>query len=66
MKTFAQILKEKRKQLNLTQTDLAKLVGCNKCTISYWELGHSFPNILIASTVADVLNCTLDELVGRV
>ena len=66
MKTFAQILKEKRKRLDLTQKDLAKLVGCTYCTVSYWEVGRSFPNILIASTLADVLNCTLDELVGRV
>ena len=66
MKTLAQILKEKRKQLNLTQNDLAKLIGCNNCTVSYWEKGYTFPNILVASTLADVLNCTLDELVGRV
>jgi DNA-binding XRE family transcriptional regulator len=65
MKTLAEILKEKRKQLGLTQKDLAKLVNVDKCTVSNWEKGCTFPNILVACSIADVLNCTLDELIGR-
>lgn len=34
-----------RKSVNLTQEQVANIIGCEKGTISNWENGHSKPDI---------------------
>jgi len=36
-------LKRLRKRLNLTQRDLAEMLGCTWQTVSGWENGHTQP-----------------------
>lgn len=65
MKTFGKILKELRKNKGLTQKELAAALGVYKNTVGHWERGICFPDILSASDLADILDVSLDTLVGR-
>ena len=65
MKTFGQILRQKRKEKELAQWELAEEIGVNQRTVSTWEKGQRWPTLFTAMAIADVLGCTLDELVGR-
>lgn len=65
MKTFGEILKEKRTESGWTQQELADKIGVNFSTISLWERGLRIPNIYLACDLADVFGCSVDELCGR-
>ena len=47
-----------RKQKNLTQKQLAQLVGVSNKTVSKWECGHGLPDILTVEKLARVFNTT--------
>lgn len=65
LKTFGEILAQKREEKGWSQTMLAERVGvCNK-SICEWEKGNNSPNSIWLECLADVFECTLDELVGR-
>lgn len=51
-----------RKEKNLTQEQLAQMVGCKKSTISNWETGYSKPSLLDAKKVSDVLGKDINHL----
>ena len=65
MATFADRLKELRKSNNLTQEDLAKILGVGKTTISMYENGNSTPNDEIKIKIADYFNVSMDYLIGK-
>lgn len=58
-------LREIRKSRNMTQTQLGKEVGVSMRVVSGWERNETDISLIDAARVADVLECTLDELVGR-
>lgn len=62
---FSENLKLYRKQLNISQTNLAKLVGVSQQCISEWENGKIEPTLSFLCKLADVFDTTIDELVGR-
>lgn len=62
---IANKIKKLRQQHNLTQKQLAKLIGTNQNIISYWELGKFEPNIFNCILLADAFNVSLDELCCR-
>ena len=53
-----------RKQLGLSQGQLAKLVGVQQGTISMWESNTSPPTHKNLVRLTKILNCTFDELIG--
>ncbi|OJV65211.1 MAG: hypothetical protein BGO41_01225 [Clostridiales bacterium 38-18] len=61
---LARILTQKRKEKGLTQDDLASYVGVSKASVSKWETGQSFPDILLLPILATYFNITIDELIG--
>ncbi len=63
--TIGQAIKKARQKKGLTQEKLAALTGYRPSQISLWETGGMFPSIITCFTLADVLECTIDELVGR-
>lgn len=65
MKTFGEILKEKRKEKGYTQPKLAKKLGVSLQIIWCWENGKHFPNLMVAADIADLFGCTIDELLDR-
>ncbi len=58
-------IKVNRQQANLSQTELAKAIGVTHAAISYWENNINIPNIADCIKMADFLEISLDELVGR-
>lgn len=63
---FADRLKEKRLEANLTQAELAKITGITSRTIQHYELGSHPPrNVEIVTKLANALNTTVDYLLGK-
>lgn len=65
MKTFGQILRQKRRAKRLTQEELAEAIGTAQQVVSSWEKEQRWPTLFNAINTADALDCTIDELVGR-
>jgi len=55
-------IKEFRAKEDLTQADLAKLVGVRRETILYLEKGKYNPSLKLAHDIARALKTTIDEL----
>ena len=54
-----------RKQLHMTQGQLAEKLCGKKSLISNYENGYSTPDIVMLCKLADIFEISLDELVGR-
>lgn len=54
-----------RKKAGLTQKELAEKLGVDQSAVSFWETGKRAPRGAKLLRLADVLNCTIDELFGR-
>lgn len=54
-----------RKQVGLTQEELAARFGSRKTLISNYEIGRNTPDIETLWELADIFDITIDELVGR-
>ena len=61
-----EIIADRRKQLHISQDQLAEAVGLNRSTISRYESGiaKKIPHD-VAEAIATTLNCTVDYLMGR-
>ena len=55
-------IKEKRKQANITQSELAASIGVGQSAVAMWETGASHPRVELLPKIASVLNCTVDDL----
>ena len=62
---FRKILKEKRKELGLTQEQLAKDLNVSRSAISNWEIGRNYPDIETLITISNVFNIPLDYLLNE-
>ena len=47
----------------MTKGQLAEAIGCRGKDISRWENGHVEPGVLTVKKIAQVLGCSMDELV---
>lgn len=56
-------LKAARKAAGLSQADLAEKVGCRQKDVSRWESGLHEPGALTLKKMAQILGCSMDELV---
>lgn len=50
---------------NVSQSDLANSIGVDRTTLSHYESGFRLPNIFVLWKIADVMEISIDELVGR-
>ena len=64
MVEFGKHLRELRKQKNLTQKQLADLVGIQNSVISFYELGDRMPSPEIIAKLASTLHVSADYLMG--
>ena len=60
---IAENIKFYRKQLGLTQEQLAEKLQGKKSLVSNYENGHSTPDIYTLCKLANIFDVTLDELV---
>lgn len=63
--TFGQRFQRLRKNKNLTQDDIASKVNISPQAVSKWENDVSYPDISILLDLSKILNCSLDELLGK-
>lgn len=61
---FAERLKELRKQAHLTQVELAKRLGIGQSSYADWERGKKNPTQENLVKLAQILNVSVDYLVG--
>ncbi len=52
-----------RNECKLTQKELAEKIGVKSNTVSQYELGKREPSIPILKKIAEVLECTVDDLI---
>lgn len=60
-----QRLKEARKKANLTQVELANIIGVKAAEISQYESNKRTPRWPAFNKLLDALNITADEVLGR-
>lgn len=65
MKTIGQVITEKRRAARMTQKELSERLGIAQTTLSGYEKGVFFPNAFIVVELADIFQCTTDELYCR-
>ncbi len=58
-------IKLNRIEQKYTQKQLAQMIGVTHAAISYWENGINIPNVKDCWLLADALEISIDELVGR-
>ena len=54
-----------REKKGYSRDELGERMGVSKNHICNWENGKFYPSLMSLICAADVLECTLDELVGR-
>jgi transcriptional regulator with XRE-family HTH domain len=64
MVEFGKRLKKLRQQHNLTQKQLASLIGVQNAIISFYEVGERNPSPEIIVKLASVFHVTTDYLMG--
>ncbi len=63
-KKVGNFIKQKRKEKNLTQQELGELIGISPKSVSKWECGTSFPDLVILKPLSHILNVSIDELLN--
>jgi transcriptional regulator with XRE-family HTH domain len=63
--TLGQNITRLRKQQKLSQNSLGKKIGTSGDIIGRYERDEVKPSIEVASKIADILNVSLDYLVGK-
>lgn len=58
-------LKRMRECHNMSQSQLAGKLWLDRSSISGYEIGKRMPDILILWEMAEIMDVSLDELVGR-
>ena len=65
MSDFSKILRDLRKEHNLTQQQLADRLGITKSAVSMYENGHREPNFTIAEALERAFDIDLSKLKGK-
>lgn len=63
--TLAENLRAARNAKGMTQEELAEYVGVTQSAITFFETGRKVPSVAILESIADVLQCSTDSLLGR-
>lgn len=61
---IGKVIRELRKERGLTQTQLADKISSTQDTISLWELGKSYPDIINLVKLAKLFEVTTDFMLG--
>jgi len=61
---ISDIIKERRKKLNMTQNQLAELIGVTPQAISKWENGVGCPDVSLLLALSKALEVSVDNMLG--
>lgn len=61
---FKEILRELRKENNLTQKKLAEIINVSEDCVHFWEKGRSEPSIIDLINLSKCFKVSIDYLVG--
>ncbi|KOF56302.1 DNA-binding protein [Clostridium sp. DMHC 10] len=61
---LAKVIVSKRREKGITQEELANYIGVSKASVSKWETGLSYPDIVFLPQLAAYFNISVDELIG--
>lgn len=61
---FGAYISHLRKNADMTQSELADRLSITRQAVSKYEIGDSFPDIMILVNIADVFGVSLDELIA--
>lgn len=59
---ISKCIKEARQNKNINQEDLAEKLGVTRQTISSWETGKSYPDIISVIKMSDIFDISLDKM----
>lgn len=62
---FAECLQSIRKSEKVTQLQLAEIIGVDRTTVAKYETGAREPDLETLCKLAEALNVSTDELLGR-
>ena len=62
MKTIGNKIKELRRSKGMSQKDIADKLGVTSQAVSKWENGKNLPDMMMLSSIADILQVSCDEL----
>ena len=65
MNTFAHRLKQTMKERDMTQTDLSRITGLGKSSISQYVSGKNIPSRGNMKIIADALEVSVEWLIGN-
>ncbi len=55
-------IKELREKLRMTQGQLARKLKIAQSTVAMWETGKTVPKTKMLHAIAEILECSVDEL----
>ena len=58
-------LKEMRIKNGLTQEELAAKLDVGQSSVALWETGKNFPTVKKLIQIAEIFECTLDDLIDK-
>ena len=62
---IADRLKQLRTDKNMTQQQLADVLGINQGMLSRWESGATAPSLKLRRSIADYFKMSVDEIFGN-
>ncbi len=62
---FNVILALMLEKYDMSKDEFAKRINVSNAAVTYWLQGTKIPSVAVLIAIANVFNCTLDELVGR-
>nr|WP_300850043.1 helix-turn-helix transcriptional regulator [uncultured Schaedlerella sp.] len=63
--TFGERIVTARKNIGLSQKELAEKLGISATRLNYWEKNKRFPPIPMLNSLCEILKLEGDELIGR-
>jgi phage repressor protein C with HTH and peptisase S24 domain/DNA-binding XRE family transcriptional regulator len=66
MKTIAELIKQGRQAMGLTQTDLARKLNITPQSVQAWESGRSVPRALMLADISEATGIPMMDLVSSV
>lgn len=61
---FGEILKDLRRKNDITQEELADILGVTSQSVSRWEKGACYPDMELLPAIANYFNVTVDDILG--